>query len=281
MHVSTWSIPSGGANEPQRRVRGRCALPAGATRVPWLLVAPGYTASVAHTFYPALLQRCVAAGFGCVQLAFSGTGLGEDLETVAHPDLASRATYGWELDDLEAAWRHAASGALSNRLDLGRATLLGHSRGGGMAVVHAAEHQGRYTAVVTWNAIHAILRFSPLRLQVWRAKGNLDVMHWSLGRRIPLDVAVLEHAEAHRARYDIQAAAARLEAPLLVVQSEDDDAVTPAEGRELAAAGGAELRLVAGADHWFGMRGRTPAPTPEFGAAVDATLGWLGARLTR
>lgn len=250
-------------------------------RFPWVLIAPGYSASVGTGFWVEVAQRIVDRGYGVVGCQFSGSGFGDDLLTVSELDAFARNTYGKDLEDLAeaAAWARSQAG-----FDSGRSVVFGHSRGGGMSVVHAAEDR-RHSGVVTWNGIDSILRFTPERLQRWRDERQIEVMHWGARRRVALGREVLADAERHRERYEPLAAAARCAAPLLVVQGEADEAVTPDCGRRLVGAAGERgtFHLVPGGDHAFGMRTRrVPETTTEaFENAMAATLEFLDAVFRR
>ena len=244
----------------------------------WALLSPGYSVSVAVGFWSVAAAHLLEHGFAVVGCQFWGSGFAEDMCRPDRLDRSSGSGYREELRDLGLAtdWVRQQSWA-----DPDRGGVVGHSRGGGMAVVHAASDQ-RMQAVVTWNAIDRVLRFSPDRIAEWRERGRIEVTHWGAGSRVELDRRVLEDAERHRDDYEPYLAAARLAAPLLVIQASDDSAVVEADGRRLAAAGDAEFVLVDGADHAFGMATRRPRPVavgPQFGRVLEATTTFLEAHL--
>jgi pimeloyl-ACP methyl ester carboxylesterase len=74
--------------------------------------------------------------------------------------------------------------------------------------------------------------------------------------------------QADLARHDVADAAARLGRPFLVVQAGADTVVGAEQTARLAAAGGAELVTIEGADHLF----TGPAAAR---AMADAVLEWL------
>jgi pimeloyl-ACP methyl ester carboxylesterase len=83
----------------------------------------------------------------------------------------------------------------------------------------------------------------------------------------------LDDLDAHAERLGVARAAARLAVPHLILHGEADEAVPLAEGRELAAAGRGELRVIPGAGHTFGavhpFAGRTPALDQALAATRD------------
>ena len=87
--------------------------------------------------------------------------------------------------------------------------------------------------------------------------------------------------EAHRARYDIVATAARITVPWLLVHAEDDETVPIAEGKALAAAAPrAQSLLLERGGHTYGathpLSGRPAAMERVFDATIAHFSGSLG-----
>lgn len=247
--------PYGADGEPQTRtVRGRVVVPPGDGPFPTVVVAHGHTGFMDWGFLPAISEDLAAAGIASLRFNFSGTGIGEDLETLSDPAHFRRNSYLHELNDLEEIHRRLHDGAWP-ALDVTRLGLLGHSRGAAMGIVHASE-AGDYRALVTWAGMDKILRFSEAQLAKWRRQGQLDVMHWTAFRRLPVDVAVLEAAEAHAERLDIVAACRRLARPTLVVMGDRDGSLPFSVTEGLLSGLGAHGRLlrIDGGDHVFGAK---------------------------
>jgi dipeptidyl aminopeptidase/acylaminoacyl peptidase len=242
--------------------------------LPWAILAPGHATSVALGFWPLAAATLARHGIVAVGCQFSGSGYGDDLEECSELERCSTNTYGAELDDLAETARWVRS---QSAFDPDRGFVIGHSRGGGMGVVHAAEDR-RYAGVVTWNGMDSILRFSPERLSEWRERGVIEVWHWGARTKVQLRDSVLDDGLRNRPRYEPRAAAARLGCPLLAVQGSRDEAVRPEEAERLvAAAADARLVRVEDGDHTFGMpiRMRAVKSTPAFEQALDATVRFL------
>lgn len=250
--------------DDRRLLRGRVVRPQhGEGPFPVVLCAHGYTGFMDWGFWPPWSRHLSEHGIASVRFNFPGTGIGADLETLSDEEAFQRNDYLRELEELAAVRQWIDAHAAEHHVDPDRIALLGHSRGGGMAVVHAAEHPGAYRAVVTWNAIASILRFPAERLMRWRHQGWIDVYHHTARKRIPLPLRVLETSEQNRERLNPTAAAARLEAPLLVVQGETDTSVTMEDARALfGAARRGELAVIRNGDHVFGARHRDARGIP-------------------
>ncbi|MBE7558249.1 alpha/beta hydrolase [bacterium] len=118
---------------------------------------------------------------------------------------------------------------------------------------------------------------SPDAIENWRRSGRHFIENRRTRQMMPLDAAVLVDMEAHRKRYDLQAAIAALNVPVLLVQGEEDTTVPPLEMEALAAASGgrAETRMIAGADHTFNSRHPGKRTTPALAEAIRATRSFL------
>jgi pimeloyl-ACP methyl ester carboxylesterase len=241
------------APEPGRTVRGRVAWPRGATRpLACVLVLHGFKGFMDWGFYPELTRRLVACGLVVVRFNFSGNGHGAEPELFSEPEAFFANTPSRELEDL-AQLRAALAGELRLPfMDLERVALLGHSLGGALAFVHAAQ-RGGYRAVVGWAPIATFKRFPPEVETLWRRQGYVEIPNLRTREVHRLGLAWLEDVEQNVAVLDIQAACARLAAPALIVHGEADEAVARSEAEALHAAlgPGARLEFLAGANHTF------------------------------
>src|SRR5262245_57786427 len=122
----------------------RWADPPGAR--PVVVVCHGFKGFKNWGFFPWLGAQIAAAGYLCVCFNFSGSGIGPDMETFTELDRFAADTVSKQIDDLgtilDAVDRGAVGGGCA---DPQRIAVLGHSRGGGVAIVRARE-DGRVRA---------------------------------------------------------------------------------------------------------------------------------------
>lgn len=260
--------------QQERTLHGRIDLPAnGQPPFPVVVIAHGYTSFMDWGFFPPLVSALAERGYASLRFNFSGSGIGPDLVTMTRPEVFRKNSYLHELADLHLLRDRLRSGFWPE-LDPSRCSLLGHSRGAAMGIVHAAE-DGGYETVISWAGMDSILQFTHERLRLWEEQGELDVMHWTARRRLPLDVATLHAARADADRLDILAACRRLRCRLLVVMGDADRSLPFAVAERLRAAAGdrGTLCRIPGGDHTFGARHPIQEPLPgPLEEALDVTL---------
>ena len=268
------------ASEPWRVVRGRVGWPAGGGLAPWVLVLHGFKGFMDWGFFPLLAQRLVRRGLCVVRFNHSGSGIGADLETFSDAGAFRRATLSRELEDIERVRAWIEQGKVG-RIDPRRKALLGHSRGGGMALVHAAR-SGDYDAVVTWAAVDGFGRWDAATVADWRREGVLPVHNARTGQTLEVSSEVLEDYERHKKELDVLAACGRLHAPLLAIHGSEDEAVEPeALERIASAASRSRVRklLVRGAGHTFGATHPLGEVTPRLELVLRETEDFLAQHL--
>ena len=266
-------------DEPTRRVRGRVHLPPQGGELPWALVLHGFKGFMDWGFFPLLCDRLARRGVAAVAFNASGSGVGPDGESFSELESFRRDTLSRQLEDVERV-RGLALGGELGPLSATRRALFGHSRGGGMAVVHAAE-DGGYRAVATWAALDSFDRWDEATKQLWRRNGEIRVLNSRTGQELPMGVGMLQDFERNRDRFDVLASAARLRAPLLVVHGAEDPVVPLSAGRALhAAAAHAEPFVrVEGEGHTLGATHPLERLAPALERALESTTSWLARNL--
>ena len=245
---------------------------------PAVVLVHGFKGFKDWGFFPPLAERLARAGFTAVSFNLSGSGV-DAAGAGTLPDRFSRNTYGAELADLAIVVDALAAGRLG-AAPPAAIGLVGHSRGGGIAVLHTARDR-RVRALVTWAAIADVVRWAPGEREQWRARGHLDVVNSRTGQVIPLSTAVLDEIESRPAALDIGRAAAAVEVPWLIIHGTADDSVAVEDAVQLERASGrASTRLltIPGGNHGFGAGHPwgPPADAPIH-RVFDATLEWLAA----
>jgi len=263
--------------EPSRILRVRVTRPEGRSEaLPSVVVLHGFKGFLRWGFFPELQDRLAGAGFQAVAVNLSGSGVGEDLENFTDDQGFFNSTPSRDVEDLERVLEALRSGLIPGA-DGERLGILGHSRGGGSAILHA-ERSGAYRALVTWASVAASNRFDAESLARWREEGVMLVHNARLGKEHRMGLEWLRDVEQNAAALDILAACARARTPALLIHGEADQAVPVGDLEALAAAyrpGLAESLRIPTAGHTFGAVHPWQGSTPELEQAIEASLEFL------
>ena len=262
-------------------LRGVVQYPAGAVRQrPTVVICHGFKGFMEWGFFPPLAELLVQRGMTVVRFNFIGSGMAPGDELVTDLDAFRHATFSGDVDDLRALLEALHGGKLGGDVvQADRLALVGHSRGGGVALLVASEPvwQGRLRALVTWAAVATFERFPVALHAAWRREGEWVIENGRTGQKLPIGVEVLDDLLAKSRDLDLAAAAARRTVPWLIVHGSDDPTVPLAEGQAHQELGAdpRELEIIAGADHTFGAKHPFAGPTPALIRVFNATQTWL------
>ncbi len=259
-------------DDPSRVIRGKVCAPGAQTdRGPWAMILHGFKGFMDWAFLPLLARGLAEGGITTVRFNHSGSGVGEDLQYYSDPEGFERDTYTRQLEDY-ALVRAAVEAGEFGALDPAQGVLIGHSRGGGMGLVHASEHE--YRGVITWAAIADSAFFDDKIVERWREQGVLEIPNTRTGDIMRLGLQAVHDFEQNRERLDILRAASQIQAPTLVLHGTDDETVPAASAERIAKAlPKGEAHLIEGANHAFNAKHPLEEVPPALGQALAMTLG--------
>ena len=115
-----------------RTLRARATLPDEPRGT--VIICHGFKGFAQWGFFPHIADALAREGLRAIRFDFSGSGVGPDGESFTEPRAFAENTFSRELEDVAAieadarrrGWLEAPYG------------LVGHSRGGGTAILHAA-----------------------------------------------------------------------------------------------------------------------------------------------
>lgn len=246
---------------------------------PAVVILHGFKGFKDWGMFPPFAERLARAGFHAVTHNFSGSGV-DDAGDFTLPERFAHNTFSAELQDT----RLVLDALLRGELGVPPPTtvgLVGHSRGGGVAILHAAR-DSRVSALVTWAAIASVVRWPAEDRAAWRQRGRIEVANARTGQVLPLYTDVLDDIDHNGPALDIEAAAERIRVPWLLIHGTEDESVRFAEAQLLETASSGEtsrLLPVYGAGHTFGAVHPWRSITSELEIVFDATTDWLAANL--
>lgn len=272
-----WEIrpPEGGPP-----IRGDLRAPRGPPPRTAVVLCHGFKGFKDWGFFPALARALARRGHGVLSFNYSHAGIGpEDEGSFTELELFAEQTHSRNLEEIRMVLDAVTGGTLFPRPPQAIG-LFGHSRGGGEAVLAAAEDP-RVTALATWAAVATVDRWGAEQVSRWERGESIYVENARTGQQMPVSPRYWEDVRENRGRLDILHAAERLSIPWLIVHGMEDTTVSAADARRLfeAAGGEAELVLVEGGGHTLGAVHPFAGPTPELRLAADATIDWFDRHL--
>jgi pimeloyl-ACP methyl ester carboxylesterase len=144
---------------------------------------------------------------------------------------------------------------LQNKVDLTTCSihLVGHSRGGGIALLCASD--SRVSSVITLAAISSIEKRFDLSEEImdnWKKTGVRYVKNGRTHQQMPHFIEQLTDFQTHSNELDIRKACMELKKPLLILHGDQDESVSIEEGKSIAAWTNQPLQIIHGANHTFG-----------------------------
>jgi pimeloyl-ACP methyl ester carboxylesterase len=221
-------------------IRGNISAPSDPRAL--VVVIHGFKGFKDWGFFPWLAEHLCAEELAVVRFNMSRSGIGENMDTFDRLDLFRDDTYSTQIADVLTTVRYAQS-----RFDALPTFLVGHSRGGGVALL-SAQDISDLAGVVTWSAISHVDRWDADAKRKWRADGYMDIENQRTKQMMRMSTAMLDDAVNH----DIVAAVEKLDVPLLVVHGGRDESVPVEEAREISAsARDCSLVILESASHTY------------------------------
>jgi dienelactone hydrolase len=261
-------------------IRGEVRVAEGTKPKSAVVVCHGFKGFRTWGPWPSLARALAAHGHAAVTFDFSHNGVGADGVDFSALELFRESTHTRNVEEI---WM-VIDALEDRRLGIPRPRrlgLFGHSRGGGEAVLAAAEDR-RVNALVTWAAIAGIPgRWTLPQVAAWRRGEDVEIENARTKQMMPIAPSYWEDVERNRESLDIAAAAGRICVPWLIVHGDADTSVVVDEAHQLFDASGeeAQLLIVEGADHTFGAKHPYAGATDELRTAAEATLEWFDQHL--
>ena len=188
--------------------------------------------------------------------AFNGGTLQDPID---FPDLDAfgENTYTKELDDLDVVidWVSSSEFPFAESANLSDLSLMGHSRGGGVVVIKAAE-DARIKKLITLAAVSDLGSRFPHgeELEAWKQKGIVYVENSRTKQQMPHLFDFYEDFIENEERFTISSSATKLDIPTLIIHGTDDPTVSMENAEQLNSwIKNSELFLLKGSDHVFEM----------------------------
>ena len=251
--------------------------------LPVVLILHGFKGFATWGFFPTVAERIAAAGMTAVRINFSHNGVEGLSDEVTRPDLFEKNTLLREVEETGFVLDRIASGEIPGLegIEAEKRGILGHSRGGGIALLTASRRTD-IDAVVTWGAVSTFERYTRRQRDEWVRQGYIEVLNSRTGQILRLGIDLLRELENQPENLDIRSAVGICPAPLLILHGAVDLSVTVDNAEALYEAADRErtwMRTIPQTGHTFGVGHPLTESTPALDEAIDRTISFFSGHL--
>lgn len=229
-----------------------------------ILIVHGFLGYKDYGMFPFIAESFADAGFIAHRFNLSHSGMTNDTDTFARPDLFERDTWNTQVHDIEVVMHAVADGTLAGQgLPL---TLFGHSRGG-VSVLLTAGRRGRDgtampACVITLAAPDSCDRVSEETRSSLRTRGYHEIVSNRTGQTLHVGADWLQEQLDQPDAHDLLSLCAHITCPVLVMHGNDDPTVPHECADAIAdACPQSQRRKIANANHVLNVSNPMQAPS--------------------
>lgn len=215
---------------------------------PFLIFCHGFKGFKDWGPFPLMASFLASAGYPVLMFNFSLNGLTEDSPgEIADTEAFARNSIRRELEDLQKVIDHVQATYQPRAIG-----LIGHSRGGGIALLGAA-HQAQVKGVACLAPVHDFsARYPAEVLAQWEKEGHIHVVNGRNGMKLPVLWSTAEDFRKHKLMLDLPALVPKIAVPTLIFHGHGDETLPLEHAKTLASWNPRiELRLM-DTGHTFG-----------------------------
>jgi len=251
------------------------------TNQPIIIFCHGYKGFKDWGAWNLMAEAFAKAGFCFIKFNFSHNG-GTMENPIDFPDLEAfgNNNYTKELDDLEAVMTWSQNRFESNlKININAICLIGHSRGGGIAILKASEDQ-RVTKLITLASVSNFEnRFGTEEvIKKWKEDGVKYVVNGRTKQQMPHYYQFFEDFKAHEKSLNIESATKQIDIPILIIHGDNDTAVNINEAYSIYEwSRNSKLEIITGADHVFNTKHpwNENNPSGELNTVINSIIDFV------
>lgn len=248
---------------------------------PCLIIVHGFRGFKDWGFYPYIAKYFALLGYFVITFNFSYNGIGDNPLELTEPERFARNTYSREISELSRVIDAYKNGFFGNA-GKNKIGLLGHSRGGAVSILTAANRSG-ISAIASWAGLSHVDRYTARQKEQWRKDGALLAHKMRKGNSMLLNVSMLDDIEKNKnSSLNIQKAVEKLTCPLLIAQGDQDLSVPVKEAEELYGWSGKELSelfILKAAGHTFNIKHPFEGTNPKLEELLGKTAEFFNKHL--
>lgn len=249
----------------------------GKDKLPLLIFCHGFKGFKDWGCFPYMFDKIASENIFTVSFNFSLNGVDNEK---ANPidferlDDFARNTFSEELDDLGCVIDFLEKEKDNYNYDFETLILAGHSRGGGIAILKAAEEK-RVKKLITLASVAEFNRYGEETKRVWRERGYIEALNTRTKQKMRMNVSLLDDIENNYSRLNIKEVMKNTDIPTLIIHGTEDLAVDRSEAETLyglCKKDKAKLIILENTGHTFGAIHPFAGTTPHLENVIDEII---------
>lgn len=198
---------------------------------PCLIFVHGFKGFKDWGFFPYTAKHFADKGFFVLSFNFSHNGVDDDGFEFNRLDKFAKNTVSLEVSELVQVINAYKNGFFSNDVN-GKIGLLGHSRGGAVALLSSLVE--KVDAYIVWASVDKLDRYTDRQKIEWKKKGFVEALNSRTNQMMRMDVTLLDDIETNKdGSLSIEKAVKKLKKPLLILHGTEDLTVPIEEGEQI------------------------------------------------
>jgi uncharacterized protein len=250
------------------------------TKNPVLIFCHGLKGFKDWGCFPYILESVAEEEMFTVSFNFSYNGVGftgQDEQEFKHLDLFAKNTISRELDDLESVIEFLFQEQGKYNYDLTRIYLMGHSRGGGVAIIKTAENR-KIKKLITLASVSTFDRYTERAKKLWKEKGYIETLNSRTNQLMRFNYTYLQDIEKNKRRFDLPKAMSKIKVPVLIIHGAMDVSVDFSESQVLYNHSNknlSRLEIYENTNHTFGAEHPFKATSPTIETLINNIINFL------
>jgi len=196
-----------------------------------LILVHGFKGFKDWGFFPHTAEQFAKCGYFVISFNFSHNGIKGNDFNVFDIDSFAKNTVSLEISELAQVINAYKNGFFSNDV-YRKLALIGHSRGGGVAILSSLLN--KVDVYVVWASVARFDRYTERQKLEWRKQGFFEALNSRTNQMMRMNVDLLEDIEKNKdGSLSIENAAKNLERPMLLIHGTEDLTVPNIESEQI------------------------------------------------
>lgn len=198
---------------------------------PCLILVHGFKGFKDWGFFPFTAESFAKCGYFVISFNFSHNGISGNNYNHFNIDNFAENTVSLEISELIQIINAYKNGFFGDDV-YNHIGLVGHSRGGGVAILSSLVD--KVNAYVVWASVARFDRYTERQKAEWRKQGFVEVLNSRTNQMMRMNIRLLEDIENNKdASLNLEKAVSNLNRPLLLIHGTEDLTVPIAEGEQI------------------------------------------------